>query len=305
MVSKSGGGTKTPPQHHLPAGLGRECHGGQTLWSLHHMGGPWSSQGCFYWGGGQEADFLYLQWDQLALCSRIAVWGHLPCTTPQGWALGHPTSERNQGHPWWADQPTCGLPTPCHQLPSHLPHRFEQAGWAHYNLPTRATGQQHKPYCRQTYLLGDWYSITSKWSCTKRYHLLVRYPPLIVASPHKFPPQSEGIMTMEVRNLLSWAVLEMSSCRSEHSSPRRPTPVAVPMTPPQKPERPSQPVDTSSWVSAKVAEASLEDIPPSSPQSLPFPGPEVLPPSGWTGALGKCQQSPWGFPVHQGIHRCP
>ena len=35
------------------------------------------------------------------------------------------------------------------------------------------------------------------------------------------------------------------------------------MTPPQKPERPPQPVDTSSQVSTEVAEASLEDIPTS------------------------------------------
>ena len=61
---------------------------------------------------------------------------------------------------------------------------------------------------------------------------------IIVASPHKSPPTSEGSMTMEVRNLLSQALLETSSYRSKHSSPRRPTPVEVPMTPPQKPERP-------------------------------------------------------------------
>ena len=85
----------------------------------------------------------------------------------------------------------------------------------------------------------------------------------IVASLHKSPLKSEGSMTMEVRNLLSQAVLETSSCGSEHSSPRRPIPVAAPMTPPQKPERPPQPVDTSSQASTKVAEASLEDIPTS------------------------------------------
>ena len=68
---------------------------------------------------------------------------------------------------------------------------------------------------------------------------------------------------MEVRNLLSQAVLETSSCGSEQSSPRRPTPVAVPMTPLQKPEGPPQPVDTSSQASAEAAEASLEDIPAS------------------------------------------
>ena len=68
---------------------------------------------------------------------------------------------------------------------------------------------------------------------------------------------------MEVRNLLSWAALETSSCGSKHSSPRRPIPVAVPIIPPQKPEGLPQPVDASSQVSAKVAEASLEDIPAS------------------------------------------
>ena len=32
--------------------------------------------------------------------------GHLPHATPQGGALGHPTSERGGGSPLWADQPT-------------------------------------------------------------------------------------------------------------------------------------------------------------------------------------------------------
>ena len=70
-------------------------------------------------------------------------------------------------------------------------------------------------------------------------------------------------MTMEVRNLLSQAVLETSSCGSKHLSPRRPTPVAVPMTLLQKTEELPWPVDTSSQVSTKVTEASLEDIPTS------------------------------------------
>ena len=37
--------------------------------------------------------------------------------------------------------------------------------------------------------------------------------------------------------------------------------MVAPKTPPEKPEGPLQPVDTSSQVSTKVAEASLEDIP--------------------------------------------
>ena len=86
---------------------------------------------------------------------------------------------------------------------------------------------------------------------------------IVVASPHKSPLKSEGNMTTEVRNLLSQAILEMSSCGSENLTPRRPTPAVVPTTPSQKPEGPLWPVDTSSQVSAKAGEASLEDIPTS------------------------------------------
>ena len=70
-------------------------------------------------------------------------------------------------------------------------------------------------------------------------------------------------MMMEVRNLLSQAMLEMSDCGSENSTPRRPNPVVVPMPPSQKSEELLQPVDTSSQVSAEVTEASLERIPTS------------------------------------------
>ena len=68
-------------------------------------------------------------------------------------------------------------------------------------------------------------------------------------------------MTMEVRNLLSRAVLKMSGCKSENSTPRRPNPVVVLTSPPQKLEELLQPVDTSSQASTEVAGASLEGIP--------------------------------------------
>ena len=35
----------------------------------------------------------------LALCIGVATWGHLPCATPQGGALGHPTPKRGRGDP--------------------------------------------------------------------------------------------------------------------------------------------------------------------------------------------------------------
>ena len=86
---------------------------------------------------------------------------------------------------------------------------------------------------------------------------------ILIASPHKSFLKSEGSMTMEVSNILSQAALEVSSCESKHSSPRRLTPAVVLMTLPQKPEGQLQPVDTSSQASIEEVEASLEDIPAS------------------------------------------
>ena len=82
-------------------------------------------------------------------------------------------------------------------------------------------------------------------------------PTILVTSP----PKSEGSMTTEVSNLLSWAVLEASSCESQHSSPRRPTTAVIFMSPPWKPEDLPWPADTSSQASINEGEASLEDIP--------------------------------------------
>ena len=68
-------------------------------------------------------------------------------------------------------------------------------------------------------------------------------------------------MTMEVSNLLSRAVLEASSCESQHSSPRRPTTPVVFMSPPWKPEDLPWPANTSSQASINKGETYLEDIP--------------------------------------------
>ena len=69
-------------------------------------------------------------------------------------------------------------------------------------------------------------------------------PTILITSP----PKSGGSMTTEVSNLLSQAVLEVSSCESQHSSPRRPTTAVVFTSLPQKPEDLAQPANTSSQV---------------------------------------------------------
>ena len=72
-------------------------------------------------------------------------------------------------------------------------------------------------------------------------------------------------MTMEVRNLLSRAMLDTSGCGSGNSTPKRPNPVVILTPPPHKLRDLSRPVDTSSQVSTpndvKMAEASLEEVP--------------------------------------------
>ena len=68
-------------------------------------------------------------------------------------------------------------------------------------------------------------------------------------------------MTMEVRSLLSQAMLDTSSHGSGNSTPRRLNPVVILTPPPQKPKELPKLVDTSSQVStlddAKMVEASL------------------------------------------------
>ena len=86
-------------------------------------------------------------------------------------------------------------------------------------------------------------------------------------------------MIIEVRNLLSQAILEPSGCRSENMTLRRPNPVVLLMPPPQKSKQLLQPVDTSSQASTEMAEASLEEIPTSiSPITMASRPKSVTPP---------------------------
>ena len=80
-------------------------------------------------------------------------------------------------------------------------------------------------------------------------------------NPHKSTPKLEGSMTIEVNHLLDWAIMEVSSCESKHSSLGKITTAVVTMSPPQKSEVSVPPVDMSSQASIKEVEGSLEDIP--------------------------------------------
>ena len=86
-------------------------------------------------------------------------------------------------------------------------------------------------------------------------------PTVLVTSPPRSPLKPEGSITMEVSNLLSQAVLEVSSFESQQSPSRRLTTAVVLMSLPQRPEGLLLPANTSSQASIDEGEAFLEDIP--------------------------------------------
>ena len=112
-------------------------------------------------------------------------------------------------------------------------------------------------------------------------------PSILIASPVRPPlPKVEGevSMTMEVRELLSWAVLDTSEHVSGSSTPKRQEPMVLVTPLPTKLEDFLKPVDMSSQVStlndAEIEDASLEEIPaPSSPTTeAQGPGSDAPPP---------------------------
>ena len=88
---------------------------------------------------------------------------------------------------------------------------------------------------------------------------------LLKTTPPK--PEREVSMTMEVRSLLSWAMLDMSGHVPGNLTPKRPDPVVILTPPPHNLRDLSRPVDTSTQVSTQddvgMAEASLEEAPTS------------------------------------------
>ena len=95
--------------------------------------------------------------------------------------------------------------------------------------------------------------------------------PIQVPSPIRSPlpkAEREVNMTMEVRELLSWVVLDTSGQAPGTSTPKRLNPIVVLTPPPPKLEDFPRPVDTSSKVSAP------DDAETSHHLSLPTPGPD-------------------------------
>ena len=106
--------------------------------------------------------------------------------------------------------------------------------------------------------------------------------PTPAASPTRaFPPKVEGqiCMTMEVSELLSWAVLDTSGLASKSFTPKRPGSLALATLVPLKLEDSAKLVDTSSQVSTpedvEMDNPTLEEIHASLPPLI-----KTLEPSG-------------------------
>ena len=91
---------------------------------------------------------------------------------------------------------------------------------------------------------------------------------VIIATPLKTTPsklEREVSMTVEVRSLLSWVMLDTSGYGSGNLTPKRPSPVVILTPPPHNLRDLPKPVDTSSQVSAlddvEMVEASLGEVP--------------------------------------------
>ena len=110
---------------------------------------------------------------------------------------------------------------------------------------------------------------------------------VIIASPLKttpLKPEREVSMTMEVRSLLSQAMLDMSGHGSGNSTQKRPNPVAILTPPPHKLRDLPKLVDNSSQVSAlidiKMAETSLGEVPTTiSPIAVTLRSRSITPPT--------------------------
>ena len=107
---------------------------------------------------------------------------------------------------------------------------------------------------------------------------------------------------MEVRNLLSWAMLDMSGLKSGNSTPKRPNPVVILTPPPHMLRELPKPVDTSSQVSTpddtEMAEASLGEVHHHLSHSCDSKVQEHHPSYRCGPTLGEGQQSPRGAAGH-------
>ena len=110
---------------------------------------------------------------------------------------------------------------------TYLPGRTEWMQGPYHNLPAQVPGQWHKPNWRQIHLLRGGHPTAHRGGARPESVAPWQMPPILMASSIKTIPlklEREVSMTMEVRGLLSQAMLDTSGHVSGNSTPKRPNP---------------------------------------------------------------------------------
>ena len=117
-------------------------------WTLVRPGYPPWRKGLGNWPPGPPMDLIGL----MPWCGYMKA--PTMCHSPRKGTWASYLRE-DRGNSQWANQPTGSLPTPHCWPTSCLPNRVEWMWRTHYNLPTGATGQWPKSYCRWAHLPGN------------------------------------------------------------------------------------------------------------------------------------------------------
>ena len=180
------------------------------------------------------------------------------------------------------DQPTRSLTAPQLGFPGHLPCAgLNGCEVPHDNVPVRVTSQRcnHAWRCKPVYLPVDIPVSTMKGHEFKAPSPGSHSIPILTASPIRAPPpKAEGqvCMTTEVRELLSWVVLDTSGHGSGSSTPKSQEPMVLvtPLHPKTRKISPNQvdyilPSGCPRWCQNGWSHPWRRSMPPAPIQSKP------------------------------------
>ena len=208
-------------------------------------------------GGSRDTVCLHLQWTQLVICSYTAIQGLQPYSPPKGQAFRHPPPGKAEESPYGQISQL-----EVHQLLSAGPQVIYPVGLNGSNQPVTIT-------------LPELLHSGSSFTTDEHPHMRIDMPLLPPEEPEcTTPPLGEAHSTpaatspktplkprisigTEVDDLLTQAMADKSSHKSEHSTTGNAATAEAVMSPSHKSEAPPLPVDTSSQASLEEGEASL------------------------------------------------
>ena len=247
--------------HSLSPGLHRRCFGGSELWCIPGMDKSQSSPGIHHGGGGRNTVCLHLQQTWLALCPCKLYKGSSHTPLPKDKHLGILPQRKVEESPYGqiSQLKVC-------QLLSAGPQIVHPVGLNGGGKPVMVT-------------LPEPLSSSASITANEHPYMRINIPPPPLEEPEcttlpvdkahtipatnssQTPPKPRVSIVAEVNDLLTWAMADESSCKSNHSPIGKVATVEAVTSPPRKSEASPWPVNTSSQVGMEEAEASLEGLP--------------------------------------------